>query len=144
MLLSLKRLKKKQDKAIAAGCVVTSTMKNVKFESVPLMGQRYYAYDDGKIRPSREYEVVMKDIETYSSLPKEVKRMWQRQVLSCYWLYAPESDYFLKAKTDDGEICWFARTRDGGWFGLSEQLFIDCGRLDVTGELYKIAHKTED
>jgi hypothetical protein len=53
--------------------------------------------------------------------------------MDCYWLYAPETDYFIKAEYDDEEEpAYFVRTKDGGWFSLG---FFGA-RLDTDGSLY--------
>ena len=111
-----------------------------KQQPIPIVKKQYYAYDDGKIRISREYTVTVKKLLDYTELPKEIKKVWQEEVISCYWLYAPISDLFIYA-TDDKYEYWFCRTKDGGWFGFNETM--EQGELDVTGELYKTAHKED-
>lgn len=141
MIYSLKTLKKKQDKAEKNGIkvIMLGRKEDPELEAVPEVGKKYYAYDDGKIRPSREYEVVILETVSYKALPRKLKKIWQSEVISAHWLYATESDFFVKAESlEDKEPYWFCRTKDGGWFGFGK--FLDCGRLDITGELYKIAH----
>lgn len=140
MIYSLKKLNKKQEAARK-----TSERRgfhvimNWAYEQqpIPIVGRQYYAYDDGKIRISREYAVTVQKIFDYTQLPAEIKKVWQEEVISCYWLYAPDSDCFVYAMDDKYEY-WFCRTKDGGWFGFNQTW--GNGQLDVTGELYKIAH----
>lgn len=54
------------------------------------------------------------------------------------WLYAEETDYFIKCFIPDydTEDIWFVRTVSGGWFSLNTVRSWMSGLLDVTGELY--------
>lgn len=143
MIHSLRSLKRKQDRARIHGCVLCCTYPdNQPKEAVPEIDKEYYCYDDGKIRITREYTVVISELISYKRLPRNIKRLWQQEVIGAYWLYATESDYFVKAiDPKRHNEHWFCRTKDGGWFGFG-RLF-DCGRLDTTGDLYKIAHDGE-
>lgn len=99
---------------------------------LPTKGASYVAYDDGKRSPSREYSVCVTDILPYKKLPKEIKKLWRKEVAQCYWLYAPSSDYFIKAiVSHSGEEQYFARTFGDSWFALSAGDLSDCGELDV-------------
>jgi hypothetical protein len=56
---------------------------------------------------------------------------WAEEVTECYWLYANENDYFIKAESEHW-ASYFVRTTDGGWFSLGWW----AGRLDIDGSLY--------
>lgn len=137
MIYSLDELKARWQKRKDNGSV--HLLEDYKLQGIPKVGKKYNAYDDGKITPSREYVVEVVQLFNYGALPEDVKEQWQQKVLNCYWLYAPESDYFLKAINAEGVTEWFVRTTYGGWFSFSEQIFT-YGRLDTDGGLYKIAH----
>lgn len=54
------------------------------------------------------------------------------------WLYAEETDYFVKCsipKYDKNDV-WFVRTIDGGWFSIDTNSWWMSGRLDVDGKLF--------
>ena len=112
---------------------------------LPEIGKTYFAYDDGKIRVTREYQVKVLDILTYKQLPKEIKRLWRQRAIESYWLFSPKSDYFIKAvrlEVDNGKEQYFARTHGNTWFGVSNTGDWDyCGELDTDGSLYKQAHE---
>lgn len=120
-------------------------MENKK--QVPVVGQTYHYFDDGKIRESRRYDVTITEVIPFGKINKEILEDWESDILipwksevkSCYWLYATETDYFIKAilhpqskEYADKEIV-FVRMVDGGWFSLGWS----GGELDVDGELNK-------
>jgi hypothetical protein len=55
------------------------------------------------------------------------------------WLYAEETDYFIKCSIPDYDKndVWFVRTVDGGWFSLNTVNDWMSGILDVSGERFK-------
>ena len=111
---------------------------------LPEVGKIYIAYDDGKIRPTREYKVKVLGILTYKQLPKEMKKLWKQEVIKSYWLFSPKSDYFIKTIVvgiDDGEEQYFARTHGSTWFCINGLDWNYCGELDVDGSLYAQAHQ---
>lgn len=143
MVYSLEELTRvqneKENKSVENGFhVIYSTGGDKK--PLPKVGKKYFAYDDGKLSPSREYRVEILQVSNYEALSDEVKELWQENVIQGYWLYAPESDWFIKAINEDNVVEWFVRTKDGGWFSFSDHL-LTYGRLDVTGELHKKVHE---
>ena len=118
------------------GTVTIINTTPYKLQPVPEVGKEYNAFDDGKIRPSRlEHVKIVEVIPFKECKDNALISTWTEEVTDCYWLYAQETDYFVKAicvQPDTGAQ-WFVRTEDGGWFSLG----FWGSRLDVDGELYK-------
>lgn len=54
------------------------------------------------------------------------------------WLYAEETDYFIKCSIpeyDENDV-WFVRTVDGGWFSIDTNNWWMSGELDIDGKLF--------
>ena len=118
------------------GTVTIINTTPYKLQPVPEVGKEYYAFDDGKIKPSRlERTKIVEVIPFKECQDNALIRTWTEEVTECYWLYAQETDYFVKATYIQPDIGaqWFARTVDGGWFSLGWS----GSRLDADGELYK-------
>ena len=104
---------------------------------LPVIGQTYNYFDDGKISPSRRMEVVITEIIPFEQIGEETLNLWKEEVEECHWLYAKETDYFiegnLKVCHGDTENVTFVRTinNNDGWFSLG----FWGGRLDVDGSL---------
>ena len=113
----------------------TPTFGNVLL--CPVLGQTYNYFDDGKIRPSRRMEVVITEIIPFSEIDLETLNYWKEEVEECDWLYAKETDFFvkgdLKVSDDKIEKIIFVRTinNNNGWFSLGWW----GGRLDIDGSL---------
>lgn len=105
-----------------------------KEQPVPEASKEYHVFDDGKIKPSRHSIVRVIEVVPFAEVrQEELLEEWRQDVMDCYWLYAPETDYFIKAEYDDEEEpAYFVRTKDGGWFSLG---FFGA-RLDTDGSLY--------
>jgi hypothetical protein len=109
-------------------------LRPYKEQAVPEVGKEYHTFDDGKVRPSRHSIVTISEVIPFSKCTDEdLLESWRDEVKTCYWLFATETDYFVKAEYDDETSC-FVRTTDGGWFSLG---FFG-SRLDIDGSLYKI------
>lgn len=106
-------------------------------KQIPEIGKEYNAFDDGKIRPSRLYKVLVKAIIPFTEIDQKTKELWELEVEQCYWLYNKETDYFIITDNyeDEDQIEVFVRTKDGGWFSMGE--FLGGGRLDVDEELFE-------
>lgn len=106
-------------------------------KNVPIIGKKYYYFDDGKIKISRRLEVIITDIIPFDEIDSEIFNLWNEDVQSCDWLYAKETDYFIKAylKISDHiiENIIFVRNTDvdSGWFSIGWW----GGRLDIDGSL---------
>lgn len=102
---------------------------------VPKVGEVRHFFDDGKMRESRHYMATITKVIPYKKASQKLKKVWKKERWSCYWLYAYETDYFIKAsipKYDEMPI-WFARTKDGGWFSIDFMGWWMSGRLMEAG-----------
>lgn len=86
------------------------------------VGVDYDYFDDGKIKPSRKYNVTITKILKKNEIDEDTLKLWEEESTKCDWLYAKETDYFIKGElwidlTRNEEIT-FVRTLDGGWFSL--------------------------
>ena len=120
----------------------TVTIINItphKLQPVPEVGKEYHIFDDGKIKPSRHY--IAKVIEIIPALQSaglypELYDAWQRELADYDWLFAVDTDYFIKAETTAPtyeQYQYFVRTVDGGWFSMGWW----ASRLDIDGSLYE-------
>jgi hypothetical protein len=116
------------------GTITILNTKPYKEQPVPEVGKEYHTFDDGKIKPSRHNVVTVTEVIPFKECTdNELMSEWVQEVTDCYWLYATETDYFIKAEYDDEEEpSYFVRTKDGGWFSLG---FFGA-RLDIDGSLY--------
>lgn len=115
------------------GTVTVINTTSYNWQPVPEVGKEYHAFDDGKIKPSRHSIVRITEVVPFAAVNhKAFLEEWQQEVEDCYWLYAKETDYFVKAEWDD-ETSYFVRTKDGGWFSLGWF----GARLDIDGSLYE-------
>jgi hypothetical protein len=107
---------------------------------IPEINKIYNCFDDGKISHSRLYTVEVIEIIPFDKIDEETLNEWKEQVEQCYWLFAKETDYFIKTINGEcGEDAIFVRTLDGGWFSIG--MFMNSGRLDIDGSLLKILNK---
>ena len=105
-----------------------------KEQPVPEVGKEYHIFDDGKVKPCRHYIAKILEVIPFNEFKdEEVLEMWREEVEECYWLFAENTDYFVKADTENG-IAYFVRTTYGAWFSLG----FWAARLDIDGSLYKI------
>ena len=101
-------------------------------KGLPKIGKIYNCFDDGKIRESRKYKVTITEIIPFKDANKEILKMWENEGLPSDWLF-DKTDYFIKFNSTENEDYpngVFARTKDGGWFGLGN--YWNRGRLEIT------------
>ena len=113
------------DKTAVSGCVL----------GLPEIGKTYNCFDDGKISKSRMYQVTITEIIPFEKADNELLQLWKEEGLPSYWLFE-KTDYFIKFTSNefkDEPNGVFARTKNGGWFGLGN--FWNSGRLDIDGSL---------
>ena len=118
------------------GTVTCINLTPYNLQPVPEAGKEYYAFDDGKIRPSRLERVKIIEVIPFKECQDNALiSNWTVEVTDCYWLYALETDYFVKANYMQPDIGaqWFVRTVDGGWFSIGWW----GSRLDIDGSLYE-------
>lgn len=102
-------------------------------KAIPVVGQEYNCFDDGKVRESRLYPVTVKEVVPFKEIDSDTLAQWKGEINQCDWLYTKETDFFIK--TDNGsDTETFVRTKDGGWFSMG---FMCSGRLDIDGTLYE-------
>lgn len=88
---------------------------------LPELYKKYDCYDDGKITESRKYQVLITDIIPFNKADKDLVEAWIFAINQYDWLFAKETDYFIFAVSYEQwypQVEIFARTKDGGWFGL--------------------------
>lgn len=107
-------------------------------QPIPEIGKQYHIFDDGKIKPSRHAIIEVVDIIPFDKCKNDkLLDFWRQEVEDCDWLYATETDYFIKTNLDDDMGAYFVRTTEGGWFSLG---FFG-SRLDIDGRLYELMIK---
>lgn len=121
------------------GTVTIINTTPYKFQPVPEVGKEYHIFDDGKIRMSRHYIAEVQKLiypdEAYEMA--DLYKAWEEQVRECYWLFAQDTDYFVKATSSyDANPLYFVRTVDGGWFSIDYPNVWMGARLDIDGNLY--------
>lgn len=113
-------------------------MANKIFDIGVEVNRTYDCFDDGKINPSRRSPVLITSIIPIMDIDRVTMEEWIDEKERCDWLYAKDTDYFIKGtlKVDEAveHPVVFVRTLDNGWFGLGWW----AGRLDVDGSLLKI------
>lgn len=104
-----------------------------KEQPVPEVGKKYHIFDDGKIRPSRHSIITIAEVIPFAEFKdEEILEAWHIEVEECYWLFATETNYFIRGTFEDDDDMWFVRTVDGGWFSLGWF----GSRLDIDSSLY--------
>ncbi len=116
------------------GTITILNTTQYKEHPIPEVGEEYHTFDDGKIKPSRHSIARVTEVIPFAEVNHEaLLEEWRQEVMDCYWLYATDTDYFIKAEYDDkDEPAYFVRTKDGGWFSLGWF----GARLDIDGSLY--------
>lgn len=115
---------------------------------VPEIGKEYHFFDDGKTSISRHYICKCERVIT----PEEAKEItfdldggkitlydiWKNESSKYDFLFAKNTDYFVEVSCPryDENNLWAVRTKDGGRFTLDVQSPLQCGRIDVTGEIF--------
>lgn len=103
-------------------------------KNIPEVGKTYNCFDDGKISESRLYKVTITEIIPFEEADDDLLKLWKEK-LESYWLFN-KTDYFIKFKSTESKEepnGIFARTKDGGWFGLGN--WWNSGTLDIDGTL---------
>ena len=106
-------------------------------QRIPIIGNLYKYFDDGKIKHSRMYDVEIIDICKYEDADKELIKLWIEEVKYCDWIYKDTTDLFINGVIcmcdgDEKEVT-FVRTIDDDWFSLG----FWAGRLDLDGKLFE-------
>lgn len=126
-------------------------------KKIPNIGDIIPAFDDGKVRFSRLYVAKITDIISFERA-KEMKLenlpiegpsneytsgwlidIWKWNKQEYDWLFAEETDFFIEAELE-GEVAnpnYFVRTKNGEWFSMNVQSYLQGAVLDTDLELYK-------
>ena len=121
------------------GTVTVINTTSYNLQPVPEVGKEYHIFDDGKIKPSRHYTAKIVEVIPFAECDNiELLEFWHSESEFCDWLYAHETDYFVKADSDfDDDPLYFVRTTDGGWFSINFPSGWMGARLDIDGSLYE-------
>lgn len=118
------------------GTITVINPKDYKEQPVPEIGKEYHVFDDGKINPSRHGIVKVVELIPFKECKEDtLLSVWTEDVEESPWLYAKETDYFVKTEyiTEPKHFArYFARTTDSSWFSLG---FFG-SRLDIDGSLH--------
>ena len=98
------------------------------------IGKSYNVFDDGKISKSRLYQVKVTEIVPFNEIDDNTLEQWKNEVNDCDWLYANETDFFIKT-WNGADTETFVRTKNNGWFSTG---FMCSGRLDFDGSLVNL------
>lgn len=94
---------------------------DVFLDNLPEIGKTYSAYDDGKIRPSREFSVTISRIIPHESAEPEIIEKWKKEIETIHWLFSDTTDYFI----EDTDHDIYARTNRGEWYGITINALLD-------------------
>lgn len=103
---------------------------------IPEESHYYNCFDLKEITKGRSFVVQITEIVPFASIDTSTLEAWKNDIKETYWLFAPETDFFVKAKDEDNETHVFARTKAGGWFSLGD--WLTGAFLDVDGELINL------
>lgn len=122
------------------GTITVINAKSYNQQPIPEVGKEYHIFDDGKLSMSRHYmaeiTAVIPALQSAALYP-ELYDAWQENVKEADWLFAEDTDYFVKATSSyDANPLYFVRTVDGGWFSIDYPNTWMGARLDVDGSLY--------
>lgn len=110
-------------------------------QPVPEVGKEYHIFDDGKMSPSRYFTAKITKVLPFDKVvnpESQLYKAWEENIKEAYWLFAQDTDYFVKAESSyDKNPLYFVRTVDGGWFSIDYPNCWMGARLDIDGELYK-------
>lgn len=122
------------------GAVTVINTKHYNMQQVPEVGKEYHIFDDGKISPSRHYTAKIVKIIPFAQCAdpeSQLYRAWEENIMEAHWLFAQDTDYFVKAESNyDKNPLFFVRTTDGGWFSIDYPNCWMGARLDIDGNLY--------
>lgn len=121
---------------------------------LPKVGDVLPCFDDGKVRPSRLYNVEVVDVIPFEEgLRREFEMIdfdyddktgeiryikaplsvaWEKAYKDTDWIYNETTDYFVIGTNGDEYEPYevFARTKNGGWFSFPVKSYMTGGELD--------------
>lgn len=113
---------------------------------LPELYKKYYCYDDGKVSPNRQYQVLVIDILDYSTIPNELEDLCRLALRQYSYLYKPEQQHVIIGISYEQSIptiSIFLETKGGLWFSIGDKVdnYLDCywnsGLLDIDGSFTK-------
>lgn len=106
--------------------------------SMPVVGEKYRFFDDGKTGYSRRFIAECVKIIPYSEASAELIDAWQNNVEDCPWLFHKHTDYFVVCSIPsyDKNPVYCVRQRNGGWFSIDYPNWWMGGELDVKGDYF--------
>lgn len=123
------------------GTVTVINTTPYSWQPVPEVGKEYHIFDDGKISPSRHFIAKITKVlpfEKVADPESQLYKAWEENIKEAYWLFAQDTDYFVKAESSyDENPLFFVRTIDGGWFSIDYPNVWMGARLDIDGHLYE-------
>lgn len=120
--------------------------------NIPIIGNKYHFFDDGKLSRSRHYTAIVEGIYTPKYIRKNYPRVyacWKGQAKEDFErftnIHAYDTDYFIKCRIPDYDkhYIWFSRSSDRlipkgkmgegytGWFSFNVHSWWEGGRLDI-------------
>ena len=114
-------------------------MKDVsKFKPVPLKGQVFHAFDDGKIKIDRHMLLKVIDVDNRNSMKPWMTAVLEYTSKRVHWLFDYDTDYIISTENvnNPDEKYWFARSISGEWYALMVNSYMDACLLDVTCEYW--------
>lgn len=122
------------------GEITIINAKPYKEQLVPEVGKEYHIFDDGKLSMSRHYMAEITAVlpfEKVANPESQLYKAWEENIKEAPWLFAEDTDYFVKATSSyDVNPLFFVRTVDGGWFSIDYPNAWMGARLDIDGSLY--------
>ena len=123
---------------------------------VPVVGEKYHFFDDGKMTCNRHYiaeclevitpedakdvllEVIDDNLLSNSLQRVSLYDIWKDNVTDGGWLFNEETDYFVRCRVEgyDEHDLWFVRSCDYRWWSLEIQSCWQVGLLDVDNKLH--------
>ena len=87
---------------------------------IPKVNKKYIHFDDGKLW--RKYDVVIKEVIKFEDIDDETINLCNKEKKEYGWLYAPKTDYFIKAdlyiSNNEIEPIIYVKTKQNEWFSL--------------------------
>lgn len=114
-------------------------MKDIsKFKPVPLKGQVFHAFDDGKIKIDRHMLLKVIDVHNRNSMKPWMTAVLEYTSKRVHWLFDYDTDYIISTENvnNPDEKYWFARSISGEWQALMVNSYMDACLLDVNGEYW--------
>ena len=77
-----------------------------KEQPVPEVGKEYHIFDDDKISTSRYFTAKITKVLPFDKVvnpESQLYKAWEENIKEAYWLFAQDTDYFIKAESSYDE-----------------------------------------